>query len=262
MLPPDAVSPPAADERLVRLRQWLESSLGMSGAECAPASADASFRRYFRVWHGGHTYVAMDAPPAREDTRPFVKVAGLMAATGVNVPRIIAEQPEEGFLLLSDLGTTQYQQVLTGADERTRDRLYRDAAVALLQLQGRGHDAALRVPAYTLAELGRELQLFPEWFLERHLHLALTANERHALELVFARLAMAALEQTQVLVHRDYHSRNLMVCEPGNPGILDFQDAVRGAITYDLVSLYKDCYLRWPREQVVTWVEFYRAAAV
>jgi len=262
MLPPDAVSPPAADERLARLRHWLESTLGMARAECAPASADASFRRYFRVWHGGHTYVAMDAPPAREDTRPFVKVAALMAATGVNVPQIIAEHPEDGFLLLSDLGTTQYQQVLTGADERTRDRLYRDAAVALLQLQCRGQEASLRVPAYSLTTLDREMQLFPEWFLERHLHLALTAVERDALELVFARLATAALEQTQVFVHRDYHSRNLMVCEPGNPGILDFQDAVRGAITYDLVSLYKDCYLRWPREQVVTWVEFYRAAAI
>jgi aminoglycoside/choline kinase family phosphotransferase len=134
--------------------------------------------------------------------------------------------------------------------------------VALLQLQGRGQEASLRVPAYSLAALDREMQLFPEWFLERHLHLALTAVERDALELVFARLATAALEQTQVFVHRDYHSRNLMVCEPGNPGILDFQDAVRGAITYDLVSLYKDCYLRWPREQVVTWVEFYRAAAI
>jgi len=129
-------------------------------------------------------------------------------------------------------------------------------------MQSGGVRDSLGLPAYSLALLDREMQLLPEWFLERHLHLALTADERHQLELAFANLAVAALAQTQVLVHRDYHSRNLMVCAPGNPGILDFQDAVRGAITYDLVSLYKDCYLRWPRARVLAWVEDYRRAAI
>lgn len=260
-VPATTVSLPP-DERLQRLQAWLTETLGLDGATCEPASADASFRRYFRVRHEGRTSIAMDAPPAREDTRPFVRIAGMMAATGVNVPRVLAEQPEEGFLLLSDLGTTQYQQVLEQADESTRDALYRDAAASLLQLQARGAEAAMRLPAYSLAQLDRELQLLPEWFLERHLHLVLGADERNQLELAFARLAAAALAQTQVLVHRDYHSRNLMVGEPGHPGILDFQDAVRGAITYDLVSLYKDCYLRWPRPQVLAWVEAYRQAAI
>ena len=158
---------------------------------------------------------------AREDTRPFVRIAALLGATGVNVPRVLAEQPDQGFLLLSDLGTTQYQTVLAEADPATRDHLYRDAAAALLQLQSRGAEAARQLPAYSLAALDREMQLLPEWFLERHLQLALGADERHALERSFAQLAAAALEQTQVLVHRDYHSRNLMVCTPGRPGILD-----------------------------------------
>lgn len=259
---PDAVSPVLPDERLQCLLAWLHGTVGLAGARCEPASADASFRRYFRVHHEGATTIAMDAPPGREDTRPFVRIARLLRETGVNVPHILAEEPEQGFLLLSDLGNTQYQPVLAAADEATREKLYGDAAAALLRMQAGGQRAALGLPVYSLALLDREMQLLPEWFLERHLHLALSTDERHALESVFARLAVAALSQVQVLVHRDYHSRNLMVCTAGNPGILDFQDAVRGPITYDLVSLYKDCYLRWPRPRVLAWVESYRREAV
>ena len=251
-----------ADERLRQLQDWLRGPLALAGARCAPASADASFRRYFRVWHGEQTFIAMDAPPALEDVRPFLQVAALLAATGINVPQVVAEHPAAGFLLLGDLGSTQYQTVLATADLATRDQLYADAAQTLLQLQVRGATAAEQLPAYSVALLARELELFPEWFLERHLQLSLSAAERDGLERAFAQLITAALEQPQVLVHRDYHSRNLMVCTPGYPGVLDFQDAVRGPVTYDLASLYKDCYLRWPREQVLAWVESYRVAAL
>jgi N-acetylmuramate 1-kinase len=262
MTAPDRTSAAPPDERLALLTRWVHGPLGLAGATLAPASADASFRRYFRVTTPARTYIAMDAPPDREDVGPFLKVAGLMATTGINVPAVVAEDRGAGFLLLGDLGATQYQGALESADAAARAALYGDAAAALLQLQSRGQAAAAELPPYGLALLDREMQLFPDWFLGRHLGQAIDAATRDALELTFARLAAAALEQPQVFVHRDYHSRNLMVCEPGRPGILDFQDAVRGAVTYDLVSLYKDCYLRWPREDVLAWVEAYRVAAV
>lgn len=249
----------APDPRLERLATWLSRDLGLAEHTLAPASADASFRRYFRVTTGGRTLIAMDAPPEREDVGPFVRVAAALAATGVTVPEVLAEDRQQGFLLLSDLGSTHYLAALAqGADPES---LYADASQALLQIQLRGSSAAAKLDAYGPELLRRELTLFPEWFLHRHLGQEIDDPLRAALERIDDALVAAALEQPAVLVHRDYHSRNLMVLEAGNPGILDFQDAVRGAITYDLVSLYKDCYVSWPREQVLGWVERHRRAA-
>jgi hypothetical protein len=248
------------DPRRVLLESWLAQTLGPGEARVAPASADASFRRYFRVHHRDRALIAMDAPPAREDLGPFVSVAAHLDGIGVSVPVVLAEDRAQGFLLLTDLGSTHYLAALqTGGDA---DRLYRDAADALLTIQVRGGPSAATLPPYGTELLKRELQLFPDWFLGRHLGLEMGDAERVLLERLSALLVGAALEQPQVFVHRDYHSRNLMVLGDGNPGILDFQDAVRGAVTYDLVSLYKDCYVTWPRERVLGWVEDYRRRAL
>lgn len=248
------------DPRHALLERWLSRTLGTGPLRVEPASADASFRRYFRVHHAGGALIAMDAPPDREDLAPFVAVAGHLAAIGVTVPTVLAQDRAQGFLLLSDLGSTHYLAALqSGGDV---ERLYGDAADALLAIQVRGAPAAATLAPYGAELLERELQLFPDWFLGRHLGLELGAAERGMLARLSARLVGSALEQPQVFVHRDYHSRNLMVLDRASPGILDFQDAVRGAVTYDLVSLYKDCYVTWPRARVLGWVEDYRGRAI
>jgi len=248
------------DPRLALLARWLEHDLDLAGADVAPASADASFRRYFRVRHGARTLIAMDAPPGREDLGPFVAVARALRALGVTVPQILEEDRAQGFLLMTDLGSTHYLAAFAaGADV---ERLYRDATTALLRIQTHGLAAAAALPAYDAAVLDRELQLFPEWFLGRHFGTPPAAAEQALIGRVSARLAASAREQPQVFVHRDYHSRNLMVLPAGNPGILDFQDALRGALTYDLVSLFKDCYIVWPRPRVLGWVEDFRRRAL
>ncbi|MCX7892917.1 MAG: phosphotransferase [Burkholderiales bacterium] len=224
----------------------------------APASADASFRRYFRVTFPGTSrasVIAMDAPPDKEDSRPFVHVARLMAAAGLNVPAILAADLGEGFLLLSDLGTTPY---LAALDEGSADRLFRDALAALVKWQLATAPGAL--PPYDAALLRRELDLFPEWYLGRHLGLALGAAERDMLERTFALLIASATAQPQVFVHRDFMPRNLMVCDP-NPGVLDFQDAVVGPISYDVVSLFRDAFLSWPEARVLDWTIRYWESA-
>jgi aminoglycoside/choline kinase family phosphotransferase len=218
-----------------------------------PASSDASFRRYFRVDAAdGGTLIAMDAPPPQEDVRPFVQVAELFAATGVTVPDILASDIEQGFLLLSDLGSTTYLKQLN-AD--TAHKLYLDAIQALVQLQVRSEPN--RLPAYDRELLRRELMLFPDWYLAKHRHAALTDSQQADLERVFETLLANNLAQAPVYVHRDYHSRNLMVLAEGNPGILDFQDAVYGPITYDLVSLLRDAYIEWDEEMVLDWAVRY-----
>jgi aminoglycoside/choline kinase family phosphotransferase len=246
------------DTRKAELESWLAGALGQPPSRVAPASADASFRRYFRVWRDGQTWVAMDAPPGKEDLRPYLQVAGLLAATGVNVPRVLASDLERGFLLLTDLGNRQYLDALRAGGDA--DLLYRDALDALMRIQTGAGDAMSALPAYDAARLRQEMQLFPDWFLGRHLGIPPGSAESALLEEQFAVLVGAALEQPQVLVHRDYHSRNLMVCED-NPGVLDFQDACIGAATYDLVSLLKDCYIAWPRERVLGWLREYRQMA-
>lgn len=244
-------------EREQLLREWLDEVLPAPPKRIAPASSDASFRRYFRVWYdGGPTRVVMDAPPDKEDCRPFVALAQAMRGLGLNTPEVLAGDLDQGLLLLTDLGSRQY---LPELDERSVPGLYGDALEALARLQIGGDPASSLLPPYDSALLHREMELFREWFLGKLLGLKLTAEEQPILDQTFALLADNALEQPRVWVHRDYHSRNLMVTDPDNPGVLDFQDAVVGAITYDLVSLLRDCYIAWPCEQVESWALDYRA---
>lgn len=244
-------------QRLEQLQHWLTKGLGLSGYEIAPASADASFRRYFRITFAGESRIVMDAPPDKEDTRPFVRIARQLHQLGLHVPEIHAENLQQGFLLLSDLGSEVYLNRLNNSNA---DRLYGDAMGALLILQSKGPDEST-LPAYSESLLHQEMGLFRDWYLLRHLGLNLSEVETRLLDAAFARLAALALEQPRVSVHRDYHSRNLMVCEQ-NPGILDFQDAVYGPVSYDLVSLLRDCYIAWPREQVESWALGYHDQAV
>lgn len=230
------------------LKQWLTMQLGGATFALAPASSDASFRRYWRVTHDGGTLIAMDAPPAFEDCGRYADLARRFRAIGLNTPEIHAEDRAQGFLLISDLGDRVY---LGQLNAQTVDALYRDALDALVTIQSRGPLDGL--PIYDAAFLRRELGLFREWFLEAHLGLRLDADEWAMLDRVDDVLINSALEQPQVCVHRDFHSRNLMLTETGNPGVLDFQDAVVGPLTYDLVSLLRDCYIAWPAERVREW---------
>ena len=242
------------DKRLAALMQFTRRILGTSGFTIAPASSDASFRRYFRVTSGGESWIAMDAPPNKEPLAPFVRVAQRFGALGLHVPKVLACDLDTGLALLTDLGHTPYLDKL---DDATADRLYGDALGALVVLQGGTFSDPDFLPPYDEALLRREMELFPEWYLRGYLGHTITGGERRLLDHAFDDLSANALQQPQVWVHRDYHSRNLLVNTLHNPGILDFQDAVRGPITYDLVSLLKDCYVAWPRERVVDWVKGY-----
>lgn len=245
--------PPQTDERLVRLQHWLKNGLGLDDYQIAPASADASFRRYFRVSWGDQSRVVMDAPPDKEDTGPFIGIAAQFRKLGLNVPEVLEQDAANGFLLLTDLGSRDYLSIL---DERNVASLYSAALAALLKLQACAIPAAYPFPPYDRTLLMNEMGLFRDWYLGRHLGMTMSADCQAMLAETFDILADSALSQPQAVVHRDYHSRNLMVCEP-NPGILDFQDAVIGPITYDLVSLLRDCYIAWPRRQVERWVAQY-----
>ncbi len=239
------------DPRLTQLAAWLaklESPKTLTET-LRVASADASFRRYFRVdAEDGSTLIVMDAPPPQEDVRPFIEVAELFGATGVTVPKILARDVDNGFLLLTDLGNTTYLKQL-GPD--TAHKLYLDAIEALVLLQVQSQPGKL--PEYDRALLHRELMLFPDWYVGKHLNATLNDTQKNELDKVFEVLLANNLAQPQVYVHRDYHSRNLMVLDKGNPGILDFQDAVYGPITYDLVSLLRDAYIQWDEEMVLDW---------
>ena len=236
-------------DRAEQLRRWLAATLGGGDFSIAPASDDASFRRYFRIRRGEAqpSLVLMDAPPVKENCGPFVHVAHLLAETGVHVPRIHAQDLEQGFLLLSDLGSTTYLDAL---DEHNAGRLYEDALDALLRIQRASRPGLL--PDYGRELLEKELRLFPDWYVARQLRRELDAAQLQTLEKAFSTILDNNLAQARVFVHRDYHSRNLMVCEPC-PGILDFQDAVYGPITYDLVSLLRDAYIAWDEERVIDW---------
>ncbi|WP_423194850.1 MULTISPECIES: aminoglycoside phosphotransferase family protein [unclassified Cupriavidus] len=244
------------DPRLAQLKTWV-SGLGpawtIDADSCAPASADASFRRYFRVrtGHPRHpTAIVMDAPPAHEDCRPFIHVAALFGAAGVTVPTVLAQDLDQGFLLLADLGNQTY---LSRLDESSAHGLYGDAAAALVRIQAATRAGEL--PAYDRALLQRELDLFPQWYIARHLGVTLDDARQADLREVMDVLIANNLAQPQVYVHRDYHSRNLMVMPDGtNPGILDFQDAVIGPITYDAVSLWRDAYIEWDEERQLDWL--------
>ena len=236
-------------DRAGQLRQWLAATLASDDFSIAPASDDASFRRYFRIQRGEAqaSLVAMDAPPDKENCEPFVHVARLFAEAGVHVPKIHAQDLEQGFLLLSDLGSTTYLDAL---DEHNAGRLYEDALDALLKIQRASRPGVL--PDYDRELLEKELRLFPDWYIARQLQRELDAAQLQTLEKAFSTILGNNLGQARVFVHRDYHSRNLMVCEPC-PGILDFQDAVYGPITYDLVSLLRDAYIAWEEERVIDW---------
>lgn len=248
---------PENDARLALVHKWLSSELGLRVERVEPASSDASFRRYFRAFLGRDTLVVMDAPPDKEDVRPYLKVTRLLEGVGVHVPHIHEADTSRGLLLLEDLGVTQYLQRLNAGDDP--DRLYGDALRALADIQTRGMEGAAELAPYDRDPLSRELALMPEWFCRRHLEMELTPEEREILDAAFEFLIAEALAQPAVFVHRDYHSRNLMVLEQRNPGIIDFQDALRGPIGYDLVSLLKDCYIGWPRRRIEEWVSGYRS---
>ena len=247
--------------RTILLRDWLNRLFPRQHSEqeikIEPASADASFRRYFRVTlDNGETRIVMDAPPEHEDCRPFLHVATLFRDAGVHVPEVFAQDLAQGFLLLSDLGNTTYLNVL---DAATASGLYRDANAALVDIQRASRPGVL--PDYDRALLERELTLFPDWYIARHLGIVLDEAQTTALRGVFDTILANNLAQPKVFVHRDYHSRNLMVIGgakgnnfPANPGIIDFQDAVYGPITYDLVSLYRDAYISWDEQQELDFV--------
>ena len=248
---------PGADARIEQISDWLSEQLRFPLVRLEPASNDASFRRYFRAWRAdGATRVVMDAPPDKEPIEPFLRVAALLAGSGVHVPQVDAIDPRRGFILLEDLGSVLYLTRLRAGDDA--EPLYADALQSLLQMQVAVPGAA-SLGAYDRPVLEREMALMPEWFCGRHLQLALGSEERAMLSQAFELLTVEALAQPQVFVHRDYHSRNLLLLEQRNPGIVDFQDALHGPVTYDLVSLLKDCYIDWPRDTVTRWVGRYRA---
>jgi aminoglycoside/choline kinase family phosphotransferase len=255
-------------QRQQQLTDWLSGLYPNDTFTLAPASADASFRRYFRVtFANGSTKVVMDAPPQHEDCRPFLHIGKLFEDAGTHVPHVYGQDLAQGFLLLSDLGNTTYLQALCGgvaAQQRgthrpppcgggaeNAGRLYGAATDALIKIQLASREREL--PPYDEALLRRELNLFPEWYIAKHLGVTLSDKQQAKLEEVFKRILANNLAQPCVYVHRDYHSRNLMLSEP-NPGILDFQDAVYGPITYDLASLFKDAYIKWEEEEIMDWL--------
>ena len=271
-------------QRQQQLTQWLHSQFPNEPFTITPASADASFRRYFRATFDNRTLIVMDAPPQHEDCRPFLHIAKLFEDAGTHVPHVYAQDLKQGFLLLSDLGNTTYLQALCGGvdapkvghpqptegwaeltpqqrgthrpppcgeNANTARELYAAATDALIKIQLASRENEL--PPYDDALLQREMRLFPEWYIAKHLNVTLSEAQNAKLETVFARIIANNLAQPRVYVHRDYHSRNLMVTEP-NPGILDFQDAVYGPITYDLASLFKDAYIRWEEAEVIDWL--------
>ncbi len=232
---------------------WARAALQDPGAELERASADASFRSYWRSHSGGRTWILMDAPPDREDIRPWLDIALRLNGAGLHAPEVRASDADAGFVLMADLGNRLY---LPELDDKHVDSLYADAMDALLSMQLKVDASDL--PPYNEQRLVNEMELLPEWFLQRHLGFTPSCTDWDVVEVAFRALIDNARHQEQVFVHRDYHSRNLLICPERNPGILDFQDAVRGPVTYDLVSLLRDCYIEWPDDRVYAWAEAYR----
>ncbi len=245
------------DTRFEELERWVRDHLAPGVLDIVPASADASFRRYFRVICEDGSRIVMDAPPEKEDVRPFVTLSAMLTELGLHVPEVVACDPEKGFLLLTDLGSRHY---LDGLDAASADSLYGDAVEALVRLQSCPPERMGDLPPYDERLLREELALFSEWYLQRLLGVVLDDGQQRVWREACEVLVHSAQEQPRVLVHRDYHSRNLMITEP-NPGILDFQDAVVGPVTYDLVSLLRDCYIAWPQERVEAWTRSYHRLA-
>ncbi len=239
------------DLRQKNLLNWLKDELEMDIKSCQPASSDASFRRYFRVKTATKQYIVMDAPPEKENINAFITVAELFSQADVNTPNIYAQNLERGFLLLEDFGSTSFLDLLA---QETADNLYQSAMTSLFQLQTRLEANTTLLPQYDRALLLTELNIFNEWYLEKRLNITMPEHIRSSLHHF---LIQSALEQPYICVHRDYHSRNLMVLEQNSPGVIDFQDAVIGPITYDLVSLLRDCYISWPTVLIEQWLQQY-----
>ncbi|MTI64739.1 phosphotransferase [Methylophaga sp.] len=238
-----------SDPRLSQLEEWLTAVLPYGEFKLEVASSDASFRRYFRVYQHEHSRIVMDAPPEHEDIDSFISIAEFLAGFDIHVPRIFAKNREQGFLLLSDLGNTSY---LSALNEHSADPLYRAAIDEIIKMQ-LAPTAELELTAYDDEKLRDEMKLFPDWFLEKHLSLTPPPE----LDFVFDQLISNAIKQPQYFVHRDYHSRNLMLGPDNEVGVIDFQDAVIGPATYDLVSLLKDCYIQWPQSRLDSWLDYY-----
>ncbi len=246
------LSATSSGPRIDALHAWLIPELkrdGIADYALAPASADASFRRYFRITSSGGTRIVMDAPPEQEDCRPFIKVAGLMREAGVNAPEVLAQDLSQGFLLLTDLGRKTYLDVI---NDSNADRLFRAANDSLVKWQLASKPGEL--PVYDESKIAQELALFPDWYVGKHVGVALTDTQRNSLHAVFAAITQQAIGQARVYVHSDYMPRNLMAPElPSDnaPGVLDFQDAVYGPISYDIASLYRDAFVSWEEERVL-----------
>jgi len=234
------------DQRLIQLTQWIQQDWPQASIEVA--SADASFRRYFRVFNEGETTIAMDAPPEKEDCAPFIDVTKRLLDAKVHAPKIIRQDLAQGFLLLEDLGNTPY---LDHLNNTSADPLYADALQALIKIQQANTQD---LPEYNADFLMLEMQYMPEWFLQVHLNIKPNTEQTNTINRCLNNIVTKVLEQPQVFVHRDYHSRNLMITSDGNPGVIDYQDAMLGPVTYDLASLLRDCYVEWPNDQVEAWV--------
>ncbi|MBQ0725350.1 MAG: phosphotransferase [Cycloclasticus sp.] len=239
------------DERKQLLMQWLKGVLKTDKFSCEPASSDASFRRYFRVLVGDKSYIVMDAPPNKEDCTSFIAISDLLLANKVNAPAIFQQSLAQGFLLLSDFGSVNFLEAL---NDRTASRLYHDAVQVIHEM----HQIPVQkkgLAEYNMVLLQQEMDLFSAWFVDELLAVKLSVKEADTLAAIQQKLADTAIQQPQVFVHRDYHSRNLMLTTVNNPGVIDFQDAVIGPMSYDLVSLYRDCYIEWPEQQVYAWLD-------
>ena len=247
------------DHRYKDLENWLSNSIDKPIKSIAPASTDASFRRYFRVFvDNQNTYIAVDAPPEYEDSVKFVKIASLMQAMGVIVPKIIATNLQEGFLLIGDLGKETMLNSIHRRETKAQE-FYGEAIEILFKIQTNGSSHVEGLPLYSKELLMDEMRLFVDWFCLRHLKIGPEIIDDYGFEEIFEQLSVYALDQNQVFVHRDFHSRNILMSEKGEMGVVDFQDAVRGPITYDLVSLLKDCYISLPSSKIDHWVDYYFA---
>lgn len=247
----------STQDRATARLAWTRHALGDPTLTLAAASADASFRSYWRTQHQGQSWIVMDSPPTQEDPRPWLEIGARLSAAGLHVPAVKAQDLQQGFLLIEDLGSQLY---LPALNDSTVDALYGDAMDALLRMQTRMDCSGL--PPFDHAVLASGLEVMPEWFLQRHLGHTPSCGEWDVLEAAFAVIIRNALEQPRCFVHRDFHSRNLLIAEHNNPGIIDFQGALAGPATYDLASLLRDAYIVWPRASVEGWVESYRRRLV
>jgi len=241
------------DTRLQQLTQWIHQKSPNASIEVA--SADASFRRYFRIRYKGTSTIAMDAPPEQEDCKSFIDITQRLRNANVHAPQIIRQNLEQGFLLLEDFGSTPY---LNKLNDQTANPLYADALKSLISIQMADTKG---LPEYDESLLFTEMNFMPEWFLQTHLDITPSNEQQKVIDRIFTIIATTVAQQPQVFVHRDYHSRNLMITPHDNPGVIDYQDAVLGPITYDLVSLLRDCYIQWPNEKIAEWVFQYKSMA-